>query len=246
MHSPMIATGNGKGTGAPDAPRHSRQVLSFAVFSLLPAAVVFGCAGSIEWTAGWAYVTTLWIATVGTRLLVMRVAPALVAERASSIRRDDVAIWDRIIMPVIALVGPLTSWILAGLSFRFGWMGGLPSVVRLGALGILIAGSALVTWSMLTNPFFSAVARVQRDRGQAVVSKGPYRLVRHPGYLGMLAANLATPILLDAPWTFVPIVIVAVLLVLRTALEDRMLRAELPGYAGYARSTPARLIPLVW
>jgi protein-S-isoprenylcysteine O-methyltransferase Ste14 len=207
---------------------------------------VFGCAGSTRWAAGWAYVSTLWIATVGTRLLVMRFEPKLVAERASSVRREDVAVWDRLILPMIALVGPLASWILAGLSFRFGWLGGLPVVVSVAALGVFVAGSALVTWAMLTNPFFSAVARIQHDREQAVVSRGPYRFVRHPGYLGMLVANLATPILLDAPWTFVPIVVVVVLIVLRTALEDRMLRAELSGYAQYARSTPARLVPLVW
>ena len=242
----MTATGKGNGTVTPNDPRPTRQALSLAVFSLLPAAVVFGCAGSTQWVAGWAYVSTLWIATVGTRLLVMRLEPKLVAERASSVRRDDVAIWDRLILPMIALVGPLTSWILAGLSFRFGWLGGLSVAVRVAALGLLIAGSALVTWAMLTNPFFSAVARIQHDREQAVVSRGPYRFVRHPGYLGMLVANLATPILLDAPWTFVPIVIVGLLLVLRTALEDRMLRTELPGYIQYARSTPARLVPLVW
>ncbi len=99
---------------------------------------------------------------------------------------------------------------------------------------------------MLANPFFSAVVRIQRDRGQDVISKGPYRVVRHPGYLGMLLANLATPVVLDAPWTFIPIGVVAVLLVLRTALEDRTLCSELTGYAEYARATRARLVPGVW
>lgn len=87
---------------------------------------------------------------------------------------------------------------------------------------------------------------VQHDRGQTAVSKGPYRLVRHPGCLGIVLANLATPILFDAPWTFVPIGVVVVLLVGRRALEDRTLRAELPGYAEYARVTAASLIPGLW
>ncbi len=241
----MTVQGDGSRTEVAP-PRPARHLVSFALFSMLPAVVTFACAGSLGWSAAWLYVATLWLATVGTRLLTLRVSPALVAERASSIRRRDVKPWDRLVLPVIALLGPLGTWIVAGLSFRFHALSGIPLAVRLGGLALLVGGSALVTWPLLANPFFSAVVRIQRDREHGVISRGPYRLVRHPGYLGMLLANLATPIVLDAPWTFVPAGTVAVLLVVRTALEDRTLRSELTGYAEYAADTRARLVPGVW
>jgi protein-S-isoprenylcysteine O-methyltransferase Ste14 len=243
-----LMTGETDGSTAEPAPPQfpEKRMLSFALFSLLPAVALFACAGDLRWGTGWLYVGTLWVATVGTRVLILRFSPALIAERAGAVRRGDMEAWDRWLMPIIAMFGPLASWIIAGLSFRFGWLLGIPFVVRLGAWAVLVAGSALVSWSMLHNPFFSAVVRIQRDRGQTPISKGPYRFVRHPGYLGMLLANLATPVLLDAPWTFVPIGVVGVVLVLRTRLEDRTLLADLPGYADYTRATRARLLPGLW
>jgi protein-S-isoprenylcysteine O-methyltransferase Ste14 len=99
---------------------------------------------------------------------------------------------------------------------------------------------------MRANTFFSAVVRIQSDRGHAVVSTGPYRFVRHPGYVGMSAFMLATPLILASRWAFVPATLTVLVTVVRTALEDRTLQAELPGYSDYARRIPYRLVPWVW
>jgi protein-S-isoprenylcysteine O-methyltransferase Ste14 len=99
---------------------------------------------------------------------------------------------------------------------------------------------------MACNAFFSEGVRIQTERGHTVATAGPYRIVRHPGYVGAIVAELGTPCLLGSPWAFIPAVGSAVLYVLRTHLEDRTLLAELPGYDDYAQRTRYRLLPGVW
>ena len=103
-----------------------------------------------------------------------------------------------------------------------------------------------MTWAMMTNSFFSALVRIQRDRGHAVVSRGPYRFVRHPGYVGYITFTLATPVALGTLWGLIPAVLVSLGMVIRTALEDRTLREELPGYEDFASQVRFRLVPGVW
>jgi protein-S-isoprenylcysteine O-methyltransferase Ste14 len=99
---------------------------------------------------------------------------------------------------------------------------------------------------MRSNQFFSSVVRIQKDRGHTVVQDGPYRFVRHPGYAGMTAFTLATPLILGSYWAFVPAAITAAVTVLRTSMEDRTLHNELAGYPDYARRVPHRLLPAIW
>jgi protein-S-isoprenylcysteine O-methyltransferase Ste14 len=99
---------------------------------------------------------------------------------------------------------------------------------------------------MVTNRFFSATVRIQADRGHVVVDRGPYRYVRHPGYAGALAFTLASPVALGSWRALIPAALTAAVLVLRTALEDRTLRAELTGYREYAGRVPGRLVPGLW
>jgi protein-S-isoprenylcysteine O-methyltransferase Ste14 len=99
---------------------------------------------------------------------------------------------------------------------------------------------------MHVNRFFSSVVRIQKDRGHQVVKTGPYRFVRHPGYTGMVAFTLATPLILGSRWAFVPAAITVGVMLLRTFLEDRTLHKELKGYAEYARTVRHKLVPAIW
>jgi protein-S-isoprenylcysteine O-methyltransferase Ste14 len=111
---------------------------------------------------------------------------------------------------------------------------------------VMIAGYSFSSWALIVNRFFSGTVRIQTERGHHVVTDGPYRIVRHPGYAGGLLGFVMIPFLLDSLWALIPTFLLTVVLVVRTALEDATLQKELPGYAEYAQRTRYRLIPGVW
>jgi protein-S-isoprenylcysteine O-methyltransferase Ste14 len=104
----------------------------------------------------------------------------------------------------------------------------------------------LAFWAMAVNKFFEWTARIQDDRQQYVCTSGPYKIMRHPGYAGLIGSILAYPFILVSWWGFVLSGILAILIVIRTAQEDSMLQNELPGYREYANQVKYRLIPLLW
>jgi protein-S-isoprenylcysteine O-methyltransferase Ste14 len=118
--------------------------------------------------------------------------------------------------------------------------------VQIAALVVVALGYAMLTWATVSNAFFSLAYRIQDDRGHRVATGGPYRYVRHPGYLGSVAFELMTPIMLGSLWALVPGALSALLLVVRTAREDRGLQADLEGYSEYANHVRFRLIPGIW
>ena len=112
--------------------------------------------------------------------------------------------------------------------------------------GKMILGYALFVWAMVSNPFFSTAVRIQLDRDHKTATEGPYQYLRHPGYLGFIASNLAIALVIGSLWALIPAVITAGLLIVRTALEDSTLHRELDGYKEYAEKVKYRLIPGIW
>jgi protein-S-isoprenylcysteine O-methyltransferase Ste14 len=216
-----------------------RETLGTAIL----AAILFVAAGRLDWPMGWAYVgaTALWV--IATGLAVIPRNPALLAERTGP--RKGAKTWDSVIMGIVGL-NMIVRLVVAGLDARNGWTTGLSLPFQIAMLGIVLIGHALVVWATAANAFFSQIVRIQEERGHAVVTGGPYRLVRHPGYVGTLLVELASPLALGSLWALIPGGLSAILFVVRTALEDRTLQAELPGYSEYAAQTRYRLIPGVW
>lgn len=198
-----------------------------------------------DWWQAWAYALVSIVGFVISRALAARRNPDLLAERSRFLRHEDAKPWDKTLAPLVGLGGALVP-LVAGLDARFGWSAGFSLSIELAALAVLVAGYALASYALIENAYFSGMVRIQTDRGQHVISSGPYRWVRHPGYAGALLAYLATPFLLDSMWTLLPALFLTVVLVVRTRLEDQTLQAELPGYGDYAQRVRYRLLPGMW
>jgi len=213
-----------------------------AVVFLAWVAAPFAAAGRPGWAAGWAHLGAVAAALLAHRAFVARRNPELRRHRRAigpGTRRWDLA-WNLLYWPIMASIA-----VSAGLEARRGASPMPPALFGVGLL-LLAAGLAVNAWAMAVNPHFEGTVRIQAGRGHRVVDRGPYRLVRHPGYLGLILWALGSPFLLRSVWAFAPSALAAAWIVLRTALEDAMLRRELDGYAGYARRVRFRLVPGLW
>jgi protein-S-isoprenylcysteine O-methyltransferase Ste14 len=213
-------------------------IFSFAITSVC----LFGSVGRFDWSNAWVLLGLNVAVSIANVALLWR-STELIAER-SNIKAGKS--WDKVIVAIAVLLGPVATWITAGLDTRFHWSDGMPHLAFLSGVVVAVLAAALIAWAMRTNQFFSAVVRIQKDRGHLVVTSGPYRFVRHPGYTGMAAFTLVTPLILNSRWAFVPAVVTAAVTMLRTALEDRTLHNELDGYADYARRVKCKLVPAIW
>lgn len=224
----------------------ARLVVRLVLLGLFGPALLFVSSGDLRWAEGWGYAVFAVLYTVVGRLALFTKSPGLAAERAAGFSRADIEPWDRKIVPWIGLVLPILTMIAAGLDHQFGGAPHFPVWLVAVSAGPMAAGAVLGLWAALTNPFFSSVARIQTDRGQRVVSTGPYAFVRHPGYAGTIVFNILTPVFLGSSWAFIPAAALVALTVIRTRFEDRMLCERLDGYKEYAGRTRYRLLPGLW
>ncbi len=210
---------------------------------LLQAAILFIAAGRLDWFAAWIFLA-VYVGTIAFNTLVLLPKhPDLIAERAEP--KKNVKSWDKTISSITG-VAYLAAMIVAGLDVRLGWSSPVAIFILAIGLVLLIAGNALFSWAMASNAYFSTLVRIQDDRGHAVVSTGPYHWVRHPGYVGWILMNIGMPLLFGSWWALIPGGLSALLMAVRTALEDRTLQEELPGYKEYAQRVRYRLVPGVW
>jgi Putative protein-S-isoprenylcysteine methyltransferase len=218
------------------------RLVKTAAGSSAYAALAFLGAWRIDWVRGWIYVAVFVGVSVAGSLIVELANPGLLAKRAKGFRQDTKPfdrLFYRLFMPLIAGY-PL----LAGLDGAHFLWAPLPGWTLYPGIALFVLSSAFGAWTMIVNRHAEPTVRIQE--GQTVISSGPYRLVRHPMYLGTLVGLPGTALMLGSGWAFVPAVLIVALFVWRTANEDRTLQAELAGYSDYAGRTRYRLLPGLW
>ena len=205
--------------------------------------LIFIPAGTLKWPEAWIVLFFYGLVVTGILLWWKRNAPDLLRERMTP--KKEAKSWDKILMRTYTFL-LLFLLALPGLdAVRFGWSN-VPSFVKiLGFLGYLPA-IALALWAIKENAFLSDVVRIQKDRGHTVCTTGPYRYIRHPMYTGVILVFICFPLSLGSLYSFIPAALIIFLFLIRTALEDKTLQKELPGYTDYAERVRYRLIPGVW
>ena len=221
--------------------RKIRNIGLILLVTVIFLAVLFVAAGSMLWVNAWVLTG---IILAGFVVGVVSVDPSLLEERVgikSGVKREDI-----FFSVMMGRLGPLSTYIIAGLDFRFGWSASFPLVLVVAGFVSYIIGFAILLWATKENKFFSSVVRIQKERGHYAITGGPYRLVRHPGYLGSIINTLALPIALASLWAFIPAIATSIIAIIRTFLEDNTLSKELEGYSTYMKHVKFRLLPGIW
>ena len=206
-------------------------------------AFMFAAAGTLKYGRGWLLYAVSIFGFAVNMIPVMR-NEQLMIERSSP--GDNVKTWDKRILGILAILS-LGSYVTAGLDAgRLHWSPYSGVVTISVGIALMVAGQLLFMAARMSNDFFSSVARIQKERKHSVCDSGVYRIVRHPGYLGMIISLIGFPAITGSIYSGIPVVISIGALIVRTAFEDRMLREELAGYTEYSNTTKYRLLPYIW
>ncbi|UCH51943.1 MAG: isoprenylcysteine carboxylmethyltransferase family protein [Chloroflexota bacterium] len=221
-----------------------RSIVVQSLLIVIGFVILFISAGTLDWVNGWIYAGVVSIYWVISTAVLARVNPEMLNERGSVVKEGTKG-FDKLWVAIYPVLTFGNLIIMGFDAIRFQWSF-MPFWLTFVGIFMFVCASPFPLWAMAVNKFFEWTARIQDDRQQYVCTSGPYRIMRHPGYAGLIFSILAYPLILGSWWGFVPSGMLAIIIVIRTALEDRTLQNELPGYKEYARQVKYRLIPLVW
>lgn len=221
--------------------------LSFVVRMTLFAVGLMWPAGTCRWWEAWVLVGLWTVYGLVTTIYLLRHDPALLAERLKLVPlQKEQKVWDKALMLLFFIAG-IGLYLLPGFDvMRYEWSDPLPLWVRVIAMLVHVPCFVLLGWIMRENTYLSQVVKIDKDRGHKVITTGPYAVVRHPMYTVTIILLFAVPLALGSRFALIISLLLMVLLIVRTYLEDRTLHVELAGYPEYAKQTIYRLIPGLW
>jgi protein-S-isoprenylcysteine O-methyltransferase Ste14 len=208
--------------------------------------IFFAIAGTVTFPRAWIWAALTFGYYLAGMLTVYRFNPGLLNERGAWNRKKDTKSWDKILLQVWGTVGLYGHTALMALDAgRFNWSG-MGGATIIPGIFIYTLGFIIVYWAMAVNPHFETTVRIQHDRAHRVVSRGPYRVIRHPGYAGLILANFGSTMIIGSAYGFITAAATLIVIGIRTYLEDRTLKDELEGYRDYCSRVKYRLIPTIW
>lgn len=221
-----------------------KQLVVVYMMLSIQIAVYYFSAGHIS-LRPWIFFIVSFLHYSVSTLVQFKLNPELLVVRLKR-RREGSKLWDEILMRASNLVALIAVPFVAGLDVgRYYWSNLSSSFVVVGFI-LLIVSTVVLNWAMAVNPYFEPTVRIQKDRGHQVITKGPYKVVRHPGYLAGILYIFSIPFIMGSVFTFIPVCIYTALIILRTLLEDRTLIKELNGYSEYVEKVRYRIFPWLW
>ncbi|HLW92012.1 MAG TPA: isoprenylcysteine carboxylmethyltransferase family protein [Roseiarcus sp.] len=211
----------------------------------LMGAIIFGAAGTIDYLGGRLYLGEMIACSVVFGAYFARADPGLLRERLKGPMQNDQPLADKLVLiPILILLFGGMGFMAADAA-RWRWST-MPPAVQWAGSALLLATMAFMVWTMRANSFAAPVVKIQKERGQTVITTGPYAFLRHPLYFGALFYVAATSLALGSWWGLATVPLVALGFAIRIGVEEKALREGLQGYDDYARRVRWRLVPFVW
>lgn len=221
-----------------------KTFLAPIIWITITALVFFLASGEINHLRVWIYSGVYVVGGLIIGVILIKKSPKLLNNRGK--KQEGTKQFDTYILLTYFLFSIILTPLIAGIDKRLNLSYAMPFYSLYAGIILYILSAIFSTWAMLHNPFFEGNLRIQKDKNHTVINTGPYKIVRHPGYLGMLSASIALVLALGSIAACIPLIIMILLIIIRTYYEDITLQKELIGYAEYCNEVTYRLIPFIW
>jgi len=220
-----------------------KYIFLLLIQRIIGIGLFFIAAGTFHDMRGNVNVSLYFVVSVISLVLMLSGYRDTLSERSK--KQDNTKKWDKILLPLLVLFVYYVIYFIAGLSIRFHWSR-LPIEYFYAGIILYLLSCIFIVWPVLENKYFEETSRIQNNRAQTVITTGPYKIIRHPGYSGILIWSIASYLMFGTLAVGTVSIVIIIIICIRTHKEDKMLKEELPGYLEYSKIVKYRLIPFIF